>query len=333
MKKRKEALTSILQGYFNDYLPNQRGATRNTLSAYRDAWRLFLLFLQNRHGVAPAKMTVDQLRSNDVLAFLTHVENARQNSARTRNARLTAIRGAVSYALTKDPTLPLHVHQIVDIPSKRTPRRQLGYLERDEVKALLATPDVQRWSGRRDRVLLESMYATGARVTEMVTARVDDVSLAGTGQILIHGKGRKERVSKLGPEVTRMLRDWIAKNGYHAGQPLFPNARGGFLSRSGVFRRIRSAQKKAVEQCPSLAKKSIAPHTLRHTTAMHMLESGIDITVIAMCLGHERIETTNLYVTSSMKMKEKALGALQAPEAEMKRFEPGDELLAFLESI
>jgi len=332
MKNASWSLSAFLQEYFSDHLLRHRHVSENTVKAYRDAWRLFLQFLLSRRGLRPSALAVADLAATDVLAFLDDLEAKRGNGASTRNTRLAAIRGAVTHALDRDPTLPPEVHGILAIPVKRTPRRTLGFLTRPEVDAVLDAPDARRWSGRRDRILLETLYNTGARVSELAGARAGDL-LGDARHLRLHGKGRKERVVPLWKRTAAGLRRWIRDNGLTPEQPLFPNARGVAITRSGIEKRMMVAVQAAAGRCTSLASRKIGPHTFRHTTAMHLLEAGVDLAVIALWLGHERLETTNVYITSSMAMKEKALGVLQAPNAVHKRFRPRDSLLAFLEGL
>jgi site-specific recombinase XerD len=209
----------------------------------------------------------------------------------------------------------------------------LGFLTRDEVEAILGAPDGDTWSGRRDRVLFAAMYNTGARVSEIVDALVSDVTLKPAGTFHFRGKGRKERVLPLWKRTVKILSQWITTNHLCPDQPLFPNARGTTMTRSGVEKRLQEAVRRAGEVCPSIKKKRVSPHTLRHTTAMHLLQSGVDITVIAMWLGHESIETTHLYVTTDMELKEQALEKLQPPSGGKFRFQPDDDLLRYLKSL
>jgi len=332
MKNASWSLSAFLQTFFTDHLIRHRHVSENTVMAYRDAWRLFLQFLQSRRGKRPSILTVEELTVADVLAFLDESEAERGNTASTRNARLAALRSAVKYALERNPTLPMAVHGILAIPVKRTPRKMLGFMTRPEVDAVLAAPAVSRWSGRRDRALFETLYNTGARVSEIVGAKAGDFQ-SDARHLRLHGKGRKERVVPLWRPTATKLRIWIRENGLATEHPLFPNARGTAMTRSGVEKRLAVAVLAATRKCASLKDRKIGPHTFRHTTAMHLLEAGVDLSVIALWLGHESIETTNVYITSDMAMKEKALGALQAPENGVRRFRPRDSLLAFLEGL
>lgn len=333
MRTKPRMLSSLLQEYFGDFMIRQRRLSPNTVAAYRDSWCLFLRFLQRTLRWKPSEITVDALTASGVLKFLDSCEKERANSPHTRNARLAAIRSAVHFALARDPTLSPEVHQIVKIPSKKTPQRVMSHLEPDEVRALLAATDSGTWSGRRDRVLLEVMYNTGARVSELSQARINDVIFEKPGRLLLHGKGRKERVIPLWGQTVRLLREWIRSNRLCGEDPLFPNTHRGFISRSGVEKRLAGVLKTAIRACPSMARHAVTPHTLRHTTAMHLLESGVDLSMIGLWLGHESIETTNKYLTSSLDLKRKALATLQEPDVAHRRFKADDSLMTFLKTL
>lgn len=294
----------MLHEFFSDYLALQLSVSEHTIKAYRDTWRLFLRFLQSRRKRCPSEMLVSDLRPTDVLDFLDYVENDRGNSSRSRNARLAAIRSAVRHALALDPTLPVSVQGILAVPLKKTKRRILDFLTRFEVDSILDAPDMSTWSGLRDRLLLAVLYNTGARVSEIAGIQVSDV-LLDARQLILHGKGRKERAVPLWKTTVSHIRAWLKDTGFIDTHPLFPNVKGAHMTRSGIEKRLADAVRRAKENCPSLSNRSIGPHTFRHTTAMHLLDAGVDITVIALWLGHESIETTNVYITSSLEMKEK----------------------------
>jgi len=327
----KWPLMRLLPQYFEKHLPGEVNASPHTVSSYRHAWRLFLKYLQRNKKAVPEKMDVRDLNSDDVLAFLGYLEKERKNKVKTRNARLSAILGAVEYAIGIDPTLPYPVQQILAIPMKKTKREIPGFLTREEVDALLATPDQAIWTGRRDRVMLETFYNTGARVSELAGAKVRDVLLGPHPEILLHGKGRKERQVTLWKKTAKLLKDWIRQNKLGQDDPLFPGTRGAPLTRSAIEKRLERIVKEATVKHPSLARLNIGPHTFRHTTAMHLLQSGVDITMVSLYLGHESLETTMGYLAEDMVGMEKALEKLQPPSVKTIRYRPDDALLAFLE--
>jgi integrase/recombinase XerD len=268
-----------------------------------------------------------------ILAFLDHLETERHNGPRTRNARLAAVRSFVQYAASRDPTAWSLARRVLAIPSKRYTKPLLGYLNRDEMQAVLNAPDEATWAGHRNRVLFSVMYNTGARVSEIIGLRCDDVISAQVRSLRIRGKGRKERIVPLWKQTATALSQWMKRLGTQPSAPLFPNARGRSLSRSGVEDRLAVTIGKAAQVCPSLRDKSISPHTIRHTTAMHLLQSGVDMTVIALWLGHESPETTHQDVEADLKMKEEVLTKVKGLPSQPARFQPKGKLLQFLDSL
>jgi len=304
------------------------------VAAYRDTFRLLLAYLPLRLGKAMTELALADLDAANVIAFLDHLEAERGNAARTRNARLAALRSFVRYACSRDPTaLPL-ANGVLAIPAKRHAKALLGYLTREEMAAVLSAPDASTWSGQRDRVLFAVMYNTGARVSEAVGLRQNDLNTDQGGRSLhIRGKGRKQRVVPLWKQTAQLLLEWLRRLGPSADGALFPNRSGRPLSRSGVEDRLEVAVKKASEACPSLRGKSVSPHTIRHTTAMHLLQAGVDLTVIALWLGHESPETTHQYVEADLKMKQEALSKVEAAPVEACRYQPSPSLLEFLDKL
>jgi site-specific recombinase XerD len=333
MKNNADNLSIYIKRYFTEYLPQHRNYSPLTNNAYGHALRLFLLYLRENKKVTPVQVSLRDFSVENILDFLNYIQANRENSAATRNARLAALRSFVKYLLIQEPVWAADLQRILAIPVKKDSRHVVEFLTKNEMDALLAAPDSDTWSGRRDRLLFSVMYNTGARVSEIIAVRVSNLSITPKGAVKLMGKGRKERIIPLWKSTTENLRDWIAQNQYKDDMPLFPNKRGTSMTRSGVEKRLKETVKKAQKSCLSLKKKRISPHTLRHTTAMHMLQSGSDITVIAMWLGHESIETTNIYITADMEMKEKALKSLQDPSPDGFRYTADDELLSFLESL
>jgi integrase/recombinase XerD len=325
---------SLIQGFFCCRLIEQQGVSRHTVEAYRDTFRLLLAYLPQRLGKPMSDLALADLNVPNVTAFLDHLEAQRGNAARTRNARLMALRSFLRYAASRDPTaLPL-ANGVLAIPAKRHDKVLLGYLTRPEMEAVLGAPDAKTWSGQRDRVLFAVMYNTGARVSEAIGLRRDDLNTGQEGRSLrIRGKGRKERVVPLWKQTASALTEWLKRLPTSADGPLLPNRSGRPLSRSGVEDRLELAVKKASESCPSLAKKNVSPHTIRHTTAMHLLQSGVDLTVIALWLGHESPEMTHQYVEADLKMKEEALSKVEGTPVEASRYQPRPSLLEFLDSL
>jgi site-specific recombinase XerD len=331
---RPPSFATLLQRFFAEHLTQHRSVSPRTIAAYRDTFRLLLLFTERRIGKAPTAVVLADFDAPLVLAFLDHLEAERGNGARTRNARLTAIRSFLGYAAHHDLSALPTIQRTLAIPVKRFDRPMLGFLSRDDMHAVLDAPDLQSWIGQRDRALLTTMYNTGARVSEIIGVRIGDLVLDGAPCVHLHGKGRKQRTVPLWRTTAALLRAWTRQlNGAAAGSPLFPNRGGTEMTRSNVTQRLALCVQTAATNRPHLLGRSISPHTIRHTTAMHLLQSGVDITVIALWLGHESPATTHLYIEADLGMKERALGHLQPPGNPVPRYRPPDALMRFLQSL
>jgi len=324
---------ALLQSFFQQRLIAQRGVSTQTVASYRDTFQLLLQYAQQATRRSPSALVIEDLDAPLVLAFLDHLEIQRGNCARTRNLRLTAIRSFMRYASVREPSALPVAQRVLAIPTKRFDRPALEFLSPEEVNALLDAPDRCTWSGQRDAVLLATLYNTGARVSEITRLQVEDVLIHRASAVYLHGKGRKDRVIPLWKTTAALLRAWIPRIDPSLSSPVFPNRTGARLSRSGVANRLDVALTIASKRCPSLVGRRISPHTLRHTTAMHLLQSGTDITVIAMWLGHEDPSTTHLYVEADLAMKEAALRSIADPGQKPLRFHAPDHLLAFLEAL
>ena len=324
---------SLLQRFFGERLIGQQNASARTVAAYRDTFRLLLNYIHDRTRIAPSDVTLKHLSPETLTAFLQYLETERGNCIRTRNARLAAIRSFLHYAAAFDPTSISTIQRVLAIPMKRFNRSSVSFLSREEIGAILDAPDPATWSGRRDRVLFTTLYNTGARVSEIVGVTLKDLRLSRSGFITLHGKGRKERIVPLWVSTVRALKEWVLEQEQDPNAFLFPAARGQALSRSGVEYRLRLAVSAAVPSCPSLEGKIISPHTIRHTTAMHLLESGVDLSVIALWLGHESLTTTHMYMEADLSMKQRALSTLEEPSTRAHRYRPSDKLLQFLEAL
>lgn len=323
----------LVQDFFSKWLVQQRNLSARTVASYRDTFKLLLRFLHAFVGKQPSQFQLSELTPTVIEAFLNHLESDRGNSARTRNNRFAAIRSFLTYAATQEPGCLSTVQQVLAIPMKRFERPPIEYLSRDEVDAILTAVDCATWSGRRDLAMFGTLYNTGARVSELTAITVADVCLGSCATVRLHGKGRKDRSVPLWKDTVRQLKRWLKE--YRGGEssPLFPGATGGHLTRSGVEYRLKRLVVAASATCPSLKGRKISPHTIRHTTAMHMLQSNVDITVIALWLGHESPATTHLYVEADLRMKERALASLREPKTRHIRYQPGDKLLRFLEGL
>ena len=329
----ESTLPALLQKFFTERLMAQMEASPNTIAGYRDTFRLLLLFASQQAGKVPTQIPITDLDSTLVNNFLSHLESKRRNSARSRNTRLAAIRSFFRFVAMSDPALMLQCQQILALPSKRYVRRTVDFLDREEIEALAAAPDRSTRVGRRDHVLLNLALQTGLRASELINLRCGDV-VAGTGaHIRCEGKGRKQRCTPLRRETLNLLETWIKERGGDNQEPLFPSQNGSKLSRDALEHIVHRHTLSAAKKCSSLKNKRVSPHVLRHSTAMELLQHGVDQSVIALWLGHESIETTQIYMHADLRMKEKALAKMEIKTKVAKRYRPDDKLLAFLESL
>ena len=326
-------LGPLLQQFFMERLINQRHASSQTVSAYRDSFRLLLSFVERQLHRRPADLALEDLQAPLILQFLDHLEKQRHNSSRSRNARFAAIRSFMHYAAYKEPSALSVIQSVLAIPMKRFDRPLVGFMTRAHIEATIAAPDSATWTGRRDRVMFATLYNTGARVSELIGMRVGDLILETSSAVRIRGKGRKERTVPLWTSTASQLRRWLREQHATAEQPLFPNRTGGALSRTTVTERLQLAVHSAAQQHPELLKRPISPHLFRHSIAMHMLQAGVDITVIALWLGHESPSTTHMYVEADLAMKERALRSVQSPTTAAIRYRPPDRVMQFLQSL
>lgn len=323
----------LLQRFFTQRLIQHLHASPCTVAAYRDSFRLLLAFAQQRLGKSPTDLALEDLNAGFILEFLMHLEIERHNSIRSRNARFAAIRAFMAYVAYEEPAALGLAQTVLALPMKRFEQPLVGFLSREHMAAVLAAPDQDTWTGQRDRVMLATLYNTGARVSELIGMRVVDLALKPTASVRIRGKGRKERSVPLWPETAAHLGRWLREYPRPPEQPLFPNRSGGVLTRVGLTDRLHRAVQQAAGQHPELAQKAVFPHMIRHTLAMHLLQAGVDITVIALWLGHESPVTTHRYVEADLKMKDRALQTLQAPPGKPARYRPKDRLLQFLQGL
>ena len=327
------ALAPALQAFFTDRLITQRDSSPRTIAAYRDTFRLLLDFAHERTGKQPFELDIDDLDAPLIGAFLTHLEHDRNNSARTRNARLGAIHSFYRFAALEHPEHAHTIARVMAIPTKRYERSTVCYLDPTEIKGLLAAPEQTTWLGRRDRALLALMIQTGVRVSELVGLRIRDVHL-GTGRhIQVLGKGRKKRATPLTSEVADLLHQWITERGGEPGDPLFPTRQGRPLSRYAIGLLVAKYADTAAGSCPSLTAKRVTPHVLRHTAAMLWRAKGVDLATIALLLGHESVQTTAIYQHADSALKEEAIARTAPLGVKPARYRPSDTLLAFLEAL
>jgi integrase/recombinase XerD len=326
-------LAPLLQRFFTDRLRSQLGASPHTVASYRDTFRLLLVFASERVQRAPSELRIEDLSAVLLGAFLDHLERGRANAPKTRNTRLAALRSFFRFVAFAEPACSLLCQQILAIPTKRHERRPVEFLSEKETAALVAAPDQATWIGRRDRTLLLVAAQTGLRNAEIRSLRRCDVDLGVGAHVRCTGKGRKTRCTPLRRDVIAALEAWLTERGAGADAPVFPSARGTSLSADALESLVARHVTAACATCSSLAGRSVTPHTLRHTAAMDLLRRGVDLTVIALWLGHESVETTQIYLHADMQLKERALGHVDACAGAPARFRPSDALLAFLQSL
>ena len=327
------ALAPVLQAFFTERLIAQRQVSGHTVAAYRDTFRLLLAFAHERTGTAPCDLRLDDLDAALTGAFLEHLRRDRGNSARTRNARLSAIHSLFGYAALRHPEHAALIQRVLAIPPARSGKATASLLTRQETEALLAAPDRTGWTGRRDHALLALAAQTGLRVSELTALTRADVHLGPGPHVRCTGKGRKERCTPVTTQVARALRAWLDERGGGPDSPVFPTSRGQPLSRDAVELPVARHAKTAQATCPAPRSKTVSPHVLRHTAAMALLHAGTDITVTAPWPGHEHAETAQIYIHADQAIKQRAPGRTTPPGVRPGRYRPPDKLLAFLELL
>jgi site-specific recombinase XerD len=327
------ALAPALQAFFTERLITQRNASPQTIAAYRDTFKLLLAFAHERIGKQPFELDFEDLDAPLIGVFLTHLEQARGNSPRTRNARLGAVHSFYRFAALGHPEHAATIARVMAIPTKRHESNIVCYLDLDEVKALLAAPNPDTWLGRRDHALLATMIQTGIRVSELVGLRIQDVQLGVGAHIRVIGKGRKNRAIPLTGETVATMRAWFRERRGQPHEPAFPTHQGSPLSRHTVGAIAARHSATAAASCPTLTTKRVTPHTLRHTNAMLLRANGVDIATIALWLGHETTQTTHIYEHADPRLKEQAIARTAPLGTKPGRYRPSDTLLTFLESL
>lgn len=326
-------LSALLQAFFTDRLISQRQASPHTIASYRDTFRLLFRFAHRQLNKLPSYLTLEDLDAPFIGTFLDHVETDRNNDIRSRNLRLTAIRSFFQYVALQEPACSAHIQRVLVIPTKRQERALIDFLARPEIDALLAAPDKTTWAGRRDQALLMLAIQTGLRLSELIGLRRHDIALSSGAHVRCHGKGRKERCTPLTKQTLAVLKAWLQERGGLAEEVVFPNARGAQLSPDGVQYLLAKHVATAQQTCLSLRKKRISPHVLRHTAAMELLQAGVDRSVIALWLGHESVETTQIYLEANLALKEKALARTKSLHVKAGRYRPTDSLVRFLNAL
>jgi len=328
-----KTLQELVQTFFCQRLQIQQRVSGHTVASYRDTFRLAFEFIQKRTGRIASQQSLADWEAPTILAFLDSLEKERGCEPRTRNARLAAIRAFMRYVGQQEPAALALSSRVLAIPMKRFDRPLVGFLAKTELEAILSATDQGTASGRRDRLLFNLLYHTGARISEMLAVQRQDIHWGPITTVQLNGKGRKRRAVPLLKPIALALKRYMTGLSVEPTTPVFTNRFGQPLTRSGVEMRLRLAIKEATKQCPSLKGKAVSPHTFRHSTAMHLLQAGIDITVIALMLGHESPTTTHHYVELNMQMKERCLHKLQQSKAKVAPYKPSDRLMAFLDNL
>lgn len=327
------SFAALLERFFTQRLMQQRQASAHTIASYRDTFKLLLEFVQRRLRKAPSALALEDIDAPLVMAFLDEQEQVRGVTARTRNLRLTAVHSFFRYVAFEMPSHSEHIQRVLAIPAKRFTRALVPFLSRQEVDALLAAPDPRTWSGRRDHALLLLAVQTGLRLSELTGLRHEDLHFGAGAHVRVIGKGRKERCTPLSKSTRAVLAAWVREPPRAEDQPLFPNARGGQLSAHGVHYLLHKHVAAASAKCSSLNNKRVSPHVLRHTTAMDLLQAGVDCSVIALWLGHESVETTQVYLEANLALKQEVLDRTTPPNGRPGRYRPDDRLLTFLKGL
>jgi site-specific recombinase XerD len=333
MKNSSSGLASTLEGFFVERLINQKRVSKETVSAYRDTFRLLLKYAQKELGKTPSKLLIEDLNASLICKFLNHLEEERGNTPRTRNHRLAAIRSFFNYASFQEPQLSGHIQRVLAIPNKRYQKREIDFLTVAEVDAILEVIDRSSWIGHRNHVLISLAIHTGMRVSELINLCCSDVTLGKGGYVRCTGKGRKDRSMPLGKAVSKVVEHWLCNLDAKPSAPLFPSRQGNKLSRDTVAYTLSKYVALAGQHCSSLLKKSVSPHVLRHTAAVHLLQSGVDLSVIALWLGHESLESTQAYMSSDLTQKIKVLEKTLPMSTKPMTFKPDDKLMAFLKAL
>jgi len=326
-------LAPTLQAFFTDRLARHRQASPHTIAAYRDALKLLLVFAARHTGKQPSQLQITDLDAPVIGAFLDHLESGRGNGVRTRNARLAAVHALFRFAALRHPEHAAVIQRILAIPPKRFDRRLVTYLTEPEATALLAAPDTATWTGRRDHALLVLAVQTGLRVSELTALTYADVRLGTGAHVNCLGKGRKQRITPLTSTTTAVISAWLTERRAAPTDPLFPSRHGTAMSRDAMERRLAKHTATAARVEPTLTKKKVSPHVLRHTTAMRLLAAGVDSTVITLWLGHESVTTTQIYTHADLALKEQALARTAPLEATPSRYQPSDTVITFLDSL
>lgn len=327
------ALATHLQTYFTTFAHTQRDLSAHTISAYRDTWRMLITFLTTRTGTGAEHIDFNHINADNVAAFLEHLELERGNSVATRNARLCAIRAVLTHAMPGHLDHAGTITRVLAIPPKRHPKAMLEFLTAEESDALIAAPDRGRWTGRRDHALLVLAIQTGLRISELTALTCTDIHLTAGANVTCTGKGRRERATPLTGTTTEVMAEYLAERAHRSGEALFCGPHGKKLSRDALEHRLRLNAVVAAAHCPSLADKHITMHTLRHTAAMNLLAAGVDVSVIALWLGHQRTQSTDAYLHADMAIKQAAIDRTRPPNTAAGAYQPEPDILHWLTDL
>lgn len=327
------SLAPTLEAYFTERLIRQRRASPHTIASYRDTFRLLLAYIHRTTGTPPSRLQITDLDAATIGAFLQHLEQERQNTARTRNIRLAAIHSFFHYCALRHPEHAALVQRVLAIPRKRAEKRTVTFLTAAETQALLDAPNRSTWAGRRDHALLLTAVQTGLRISELLGLTRADTLLGSGAHVRTVGKGRKERVAPLTKQTVRVLRVWLRETTDQPASPLFPSRDGGALTRDAIERRLAQHVTTAQHACASLQSKRVTMHTMRHTAAMNLLAAGVDTSTIALWLGHEQERTTHIYLHADLARKQRTLDRVRPPDSRPGLYRAPDTLLAFLEGL
>jgi len=331
--KSTKTFASLLEAFFTDRLMKQRQASPNTIASYRDTFRLLLRYLQKHRNKCPSSIVLSDLNASVITGFLNYIEEQRGNKPRSRNIRLAAIRSFFHYAAFEEPGHAELIQHVLAIPRKRWHRRLVSFLSPSETDTLIKMIDSKTKSGHRDYALLLLASQTGLRVSELIGLTYKDIVFGKGTHLYCHGKGRKERCVPVIKSTAKILKDWMREQDGNPDDPIFTNARGHTLSRDGVAYILKKYVKLAEQNCPSLRTKRVSPHVLRHTNAVNLLQAGVDQATIALWLGHESVETTQIYLHADMEYKEKVLSKLAGGKRKSIKYRPNDQLLTFLNNL
>lgn len=325
--------SALCQSFFSKRLIAQRKASPHTISAYAQTFRLLARYAQKRMRIPPSKLSLSQLDADFIAGFLEDLESSRSNGPRSRNARLASLRSFYHYAAFEAPHHAGLIQRVLAIPYKRLTRRLVGYLTRPELDALLGSVDKSTWVGRRNHAMFLVAAQTGLRLSELTGLRQRDAVLSAGAHVRCEGKGRKERCTPLAKPTVTVLKAWIKEQGDDESSFLFPSSRGGRLSADAVQHALANLVAVAQRVCPSLAKKRVTPHVLRHTAAMELLQAGVDRALIAIWLGHEVLDSTQVYLDADLQLKEAILAKMNPPQSKPGGYRPDDQLLSYLKGL